>query len=33
MVYLDYAATAVPHYRVSDFNDNWFNPNSHYAVD
>lgn len=33
MVYLDYAATAVPRYRVSDFNDNWFNPNSQYAVD
>lgn len=32
MVYLDWAATAVPQYRVSDYNENWFNPNSNYAV-
>ena len=33
MTYLDYVATAVPRYRVSDFDKNWFNPNSRYAID
>lgn len=30
--YLDEAATAIPCYRVSNFNGNWLNPNSHYSV-
>lgn len=33
MVYLDWAATAIPHIHISDYAYNWFNPNSHYAVD
>lgn len=32
MSYLDYAATAIPKYKVSDYNYHWFNPNSYYAI-
>ena len=33
MIYLDWAATSIPSIYVSDYAYNWFNPNSHYAVD
>ena len=33
MHYLDWASTAIPGIHVSEYNYNWFNPNSHYAID